>query len=186
MVVNGDDDSISLSLSTLFTGIESSTIGKGYKGQQDGLKLVILIEKCTHVKGRKSVLLRKIKWRQMMSQWNQCTSRKQYVHPKTDEGKLDMDHVHIGHKISVDYSTEFSHEWPRSGIHHQSLDKLRLRPDTSVITEFVCISSVKTRPCVQSLLDWPPTAGAALSFTGKDLSDVLLLLYIKSVPIQPS
>lgn len=62
VVYNNDDDSISL-YPVSNTGILSNTGGKGYKGQQIGLQVVILIEKCTHVKGRKNVLLRKIKWR---------------------------------------------------------------------------------------------------------------------------
>lgn len=44
------------------TCILSKNEEKGYERQRVRLQLLILIEKCTHVKGRKNVLLRKIKW----------------------------------------------------------------------------------------------------------------------------
>lgn len=71
------------------------------KDKQVRFQLVILIEKRTHVKGRKNVLLRKIKDVSMESVYflgTVCTSR-------TDEGKTDMDNFHIRHETS-DYSTE--------------------------------------------------------------------------------
>ena len=61
-----DDDRISLYPCVSNTGIIlSNTRGEeeGYKGQRLRLQVLVLIEKCTHVKGRKNVLLRKIKWR---------------------------------------------------------------------------------------------------------------------------
>lgn len=79
---NGDDGSVSPLNPVSNTAVLSNTREEDIKGQRVGLKLVILIEKRTHVKGRKNVLLRKIKWLKMTFEWNQCTSWRQYAHPK--------------------------------------------------------------------------------------------------------
>lgn len=90
-----------------------------------------------------------------------CTSR-------TDEGKIDVNNFHIHHKISVEYSTVlFS-----VALHHSVLHKFSPKPDTSEFTEFVHIVSATFGLCVQHVCDLPPTAAAAMSFTGaKDLLD---------------
>lgn len=56
---------------------------------------------------------------------------------------MDMDSFHIHYEISVDYSTEES--LGLSGIPHLPVcDKSSVKPGTSVSTDFVRISSVRS------------------------------------------
>lgn len=63
-VKNHDTMLTNISLYTVSNGAGlSNTRQKDLENKWVRLQLLILIEKCTHVKGRKNVLLRKIKWR---------------------------------------------------------------------------------------------------------------------------
>lgn len=137
---------------------------------------MVLIEKCTHVKGTKRCCTEKtkIKWHKRCLSVISVLLRKLYT-SRTDEGGGKIWTIfHIHHK--TEYSTScFSQVFVvvvvvfflfPGVLRHPVLNNLSLKPDTSVLTEFVHILSPKTSPCVQYFCNWPPTAEAAMSFTG--------------------
>lgn len=114
-----------------------------------------------------------------MFQWNLRTSWKHSKHNRADEDKIDMDNFHIHYKISVDYSNEVCSQvvflWGTSlPSPWQITSEARHVGNNWICTYFV---SENMTLCPVSFCDWPPAAGAAVSFTGtKDLFDIIFPL----------